>query len=637
MIHIVFAVPHTSFIPLVEQAWAIHEKEFGETQAGYEFRHTVVCEPSPARIIAMHYNDADVIVSRGGTATGLKAQNRLTPVIEIPISCRDMETSVAQAIREHGKMPIAAVGTSNMVYSVKHLIHDLPVPVKPYTIATTTPNDIRIGVDCALADGYRLIIGGAYTCEYTRERGAKAGLLLCSVESIFQSITEAKRCAVVSYAEREKSLLFRAIVDHVVEGVIAVNSQNLICTFNPAAAAMLERNAGDCIGLPANQALPKGHLSTILQSKQPYTNEIIHSNGTNFLLNSVPMEDSGRPIGTLVTFQTTRTITDAESRIRDQLHARGHMAKYHFSDVLGESAAILASIHQAKRFAPVDSNILLYGETGTGKELFAQSIHNESNRVNDPFVAVNCAAIPENLMESELFGYEGGSFTGANKVGKSGLFEAAHKGTIFLDEISEIPLSLQNRLLRVIQEREVRRIGSDRVTPVDVRIICATNRNLMEMIGRGEFREDLYYRLKVLSVTLPPLRERTGDVQLLMQYYLRYYTHRFGKGEITLSPAAVELANAYAWPGNLRELRNISEQLAVLCEGSVVTPEALHAVLPTRSAGSETATGGAMRLNDMERQRIIEAVARTRNRKEAAALLGISKTTLWRKCKEYEI
>ena len=240
-------------------------------------------------------------------------------------------------------------------------------------------------------------------------------------------------------------------------------------------------------------------------------------------------------------------------------------------------------------------------------------------------------------MESELFGYEGGAFTGASKTGKAGLFEAAHEGTIFLDEVSEIPLTLQSRLLRVIQEREIRRVGANRVIPINVRIICATNRDLLEMIRQGRFREDLYYRLKVLSIQLPPLRKREGDMALIMQHYLTYYARKFGKGQITLSPEAADAIARYGWPGNIREIRNISEQLAVLCESDVIGPEDIAAVLPIgpglpgpflpQEAGNAT-------LGSLQKRQIMDVLARASSRKEAAEILGISKTTLWRKCKE---
>ena len=631
--NIAFVVPSPALVAVVHEAWALHEKIFGKSN---DFSYTVDCELSPEVILSRHYN-ADVIVSRGGTAASLKERNILTPVVEIPITGSDMLFSIRRAIERCGELPIGVVGTVNTIRGVYFLQDNLPVTVKPYPTASINIRDLIDGMERAVADGCKLILAGHNTCNYCEKHNIPAGLIYSSVESVFLSITEAKRSANVSQVERENSMIFRGIVNHVFEGIIAVDKDNLIRTFNPAAAQLLGRKAQDCIGQPVHLALPEGRLNTILSGSQPYTNEIVRINGNNFVLNSAPMNHEGQRLGTLVTFQADQAITNAESRLRDRLHNRGHLARYRFDDILGESPAIRSAIHTAKRFAHVDSNILLTGETGTGKELFVQSIHNESDRANGPFVAVNCAAIPDNLMESELFGYEGGSFTGASKTGKVGLFEAAHEGTIFLDEVSEIPLTLQSRLLRVIQEREVRRVGANRVIPINVRIISATNRDLSEMIRQGTFREDLHYRLKVLSIQLPPLRRREGDLALLMQHYLTYYARKFGKDSILMSPQAVRCAENYAWPGNIRELRNVSEQLAVLCEGNIITADDIASVLPVETAYSKPLVPQDQNdssLDGLQKRQIIDVLSRASSRKEAAGMLGISKTTLWRRCRE---
>lgn len=637
MAQIAFIVPDPSMVQTVHEAWALHEKIFGRNP---ELRYTVDCEISPDAVVSRHVT-ADVIVSRGGTAASLKANHTLTPVVEIPVTVSDMALSIRRAIARHEGMSIGVVGTMNTIRSIYFMKLNFPVPVKPYLTASVNMRDLVAGIERAVDDGSRVILAGHNTWHYCDEKGIPAELIVSSVESVFLSIIEAKRCASVAQVERENNLIFRSVVENVFEGIIAVDGDDVIRTFNYAAGRMLNRRPEDCVGQPMRRALPEGRLTAILAGDRPLTNEVVRMGGGNFVLNSAPMHHEGRRLGTLVTFQAAQDITNAENRLRDRLRNRGDLARYHFEDILGESPAICTAIRQAQRFARVDSNILLYGETGTGKELFAQSIHNESERAHHPFIAVNCAAIPENLMESELFGYEAGAFTGASKGGKAGLFEAAHEGTLFLDEVGEIPLALQSRLLRVIQEREVRRVGANRVIPINVRIICATNRDLREMIRQGRFREDLYYRLKVLSIQLPPLRERQGDIAAIMQHYLSYYARKFGKPDLKLTPEGAVRAGAYGWPGNIREIRNVSEQLAVLSEGESVTARDVDDVLPREIAGADApsapASPSGSSLEALSRQRIIEVLNKTASRREAAELLGISKTTLWRRCRELGI
>lgn len=281
-----------------------------------------------------------------------------------------------------------------------------------------------------------------------------------------------------------------------------------------------------------------------------------------------------------------------------------------------------------------------FEESGTGKELFSQSIHNASERHGQPFVAVNCAAIPENLLESELFGYSSGAFTGASKEGKPGLFELAHNGTIFLDEISEMPLALQSRLLRVIQEREIMRIGHDKVIPINVRVIAASNRNLYDQVCKGQFREDLYYRLDVLALTIPPLRERGSDISLLARAFLTEFGIAQNRKPLNLTPAAAHYLEQQPWQGNIRELRNFCERLSVLCSNQdCIDADELPAFLPdtittthfiqSHSVFSPSISG--------EQARILNALATADGNKTAAAqALGISRVTLWRQLKKLQ-
>ena len=327
-----------------------------------------------------------------------------------------------------------------------------------------------------------------------------------------------------------------------------------------------------------------------------------------------------------------------------------------------------------KKCARSNATVLIIGESGTGKELLAQGIHNASSRRAQPFVAINCAAFPESLLESELFGYVEGAFTGSMRGGKPGLFEAAHTGTIFLDEIGEMPLSLQTRLLRVLQEREVLRVGSTLPTPVDLRVIAATNRDLAEEVRSSRFRQDLFYRLNILTLRLPPLRERLGDLALLTRHLVEKLARRLGGSAIVvdhLVQALVQAGGRYTWPGNIRELENVIERILVLresdvsmgdgAEGSgVKTPgqmagEALRELAPELfDEGELTPSAGLPASNDdqaeafsedlaraaetLERRKLVAALEESGgNREQAARLLGVSRTTLWRRLREHQI
>jgi transcriptional regulator with PAS, ATPase and Fis domain len=283
-----------------------------------------------------------------------------------------------------------------------------------------------------------------------------------------------------------------------------------------------------------------------------------------------PIEHFGEPAGTCYNVQEVTYIRQLEQNLSQKLRAKGLTARYSFPDVLTRSPRMLRCVDLARRIAQSDFTVLIMGESGTGKELLAQSIHRESPRSKQPFVAVNCAAVPENLLESELFGYEGGSFTGALKEGKPGLFVQANHGTVFLDEIADMPLMLQAKLLRVLQERQVMRIGSEKIVNVNIRVIAATNHDLRARIRQGLFREDLYYRLNTLPLLVPPLRDRAEDVFPLLEHFLAAQ----GRKELTFDSESREILQRYPWPGNIRELINVASYLSFMA-GKQVTSEVL--------------------------------------------------------------
>ena len=345
------------------------------------------------------------------------------------------------------------------------------------------------------------------------------------------------------------------------------------------------------------------------------------------------MEVEGQVTSCVITLQTNEKIMEEERAIRKRMHKHGFVAKYSFSDILHVGKTLDETIHNAEDFSAVESNILIRGETGTGKELFAQSIHNASRRKNKPFVAINCAALPDNILESELFGYVEGAFTGAAKGGKVGFFEIAHKGTLFLDEIGDISPKLQSRLLRVLQEREIIRLGSDTVIPIDVRIIAATNKDLYAEVQAGAFREDLYYRLDVLELKLPPVRQRKQDIPCLAEHFLNFEREKHACVLKGFTKGAMELLTSYDWPGNVRELRNFCERISILCKREYAEAADVLRALPNLSAGLSSAPLPTSVPNNEreELQRIL--LLHQGNRKETARYLGIHPSTLWRKMK----
>ncbi len=317
------------------------------------------------------------------------------------------------------------------------------------------------------------------------------------------------------------------------------------------------------------------------------------------------------------------------------------LSELSFSGIIGSSSAMKEVIDTAKIAAPTDATILISGKSGTGKELFAKAIHNNSNRKKNRLISVNCAALNETLLESELFGHEKGAFTGADNK-RNGLFLSADKGTIFLDEIGEIPMTMQVKLLRVIQEREIQRVGSDKTINIDVRIIVATNRNLEEEVKKGRFREDLFYRLNVINIKVPSLKDRKEDVPLLAQNFLTKYTNKNRKELKGLTPMAMDALTKYQWPGNVRELENVIERASILCMGQYISEKDLPLNImkyyqPENSIQTQL-SGGGKSLDEIESIALIETLKQTKgNKTEAAKILNITRTTLNNKLKRHHL
>ncbi|MEG1284438.1 MAG: sigma 54-interacting transcriptional regulator [Romboutsia sp.] len=347
---------------------------------------------------------------------------------------------------------------------------------------------------------------------------------------------------------------FSILLEILEMGIIGVDEHNNIYAYNQKAQSITGINSKIAIGENANEYFQDIPFKECYETFEEINNKLIKINGVNIDISVRPVIRMGKYRGAFATLQKFSEVENKQHKIREQLLNRGHYAKYRFEDILGESSVIEKTRKLAKKMAKSSASIIVTGESGTGKELFANAIHNESLRHKHPFVAINCGAIPDNLLESELFGYEEGAFTGAKKGGKIGLFEFAHNGTLFLDEIEAMTPMLQIKLLRVLQEKEVMRLGGDKIIKVDVRVVAATNEKILELVAKGEFRKDLYYRLCTLPIELPPLRDRGEDIFLLIDKSKK----EFG-GKFKLSQEVIELFKKHKWEGNIRELRNYVE------------------------------------------------------------------------------
>lgn len=439
----------------------------------------------------------------------------------------------------------------------------------------------------------------------------------------------------------DHSFIVNKLMEQAYDGIVVVDQAGIITLFSKAYADFLGVHTKDVIGRHVNDVIPNTRLPAVLKSGKAEESQLQLINGNYMVASRIPLIKDGKIIGAIgkVLFRNIEELNTLHKRISQLQHevtryrtesAGLNQAKYSFRHIIGESDKILLAKTIAEKASLTDSNVLLTGESGTGKELFAHAIHQGSIRSMKPFIKINCSAIPAELLESELFGYEEGAFTGARKGGKAGKFESADGGTLFLDEIGDMPSGMQAKLLRVLQEHEVERIGAQSPVKVDVRIIAATNQNLLDMEGKGLFRSDLYYRLNVLAIRIPPLRERPSDIDSLVPYLLDKICNHLGKYIEDVSPKAVQLFKSYSWPGNVRQLENILEcAVNLLGSKAVITPKDLPEIITGTPLKNEIRS-----LNELLAGAELDAIVKTLNftkgkKAKAARLLKISRSNLY--------
>jgi transcriptional regulator with PAS, ATPase and Fis domain len=452
----------------------------------------------------------------------------------------------------------------------------------------------------------------------------------------------------------EQSVNAFSLLRDVSEGAIVVDAETRITWIDERYRELLKLPPElDPVGLPVEQLIPHSMLRRVVETGRPILLDIMKFDDRQFVVCRIPLKDEHGKVEGAVGFvfydnvDYLQPILDKFESLQKQLSraqaalTRERQAKYSLATFVGVSEAVRELKAQVRRFALRDGAALILGETGTGKELLAHAIHQQSDRAEGPFVAVNMAAVPEALLESEFFGVAPGAFTGADRKARKGKFELAHGGTLFLDEIGDMPLGIQAKFLRVLQEGEIEALGSNTIKKIDVRIIAATSQDLEARIAEKSFRPDLYYRVAVLTVRIPPLRERRDDIPILCETLLEQTMRASDQPGWVILPEAIALLQRYDWPGNVRELRNVLERAAAMAGSEVLDAEAMRRALPpdaARRRHPDQRVGDlAATLADAERHAIVAALDESNGQKSAAQRLGVSRSQFYEKLRRHNI
>ena len=580
-------------------------------------------------------NNIEVIVSRGGTASLLEKEVDL-PIVNIQVTITDILQAVLKSEAICSRIGIA--GFESMIYGCDEIAQILNIEFVELLIHDKAEAEQKIRE--AAKNGVDMIIGDAVSVKAARKLNISANFINSGKQSIYRALQEALLIAKVRCQDEHKSEMIHTIINKAHDGIVAVDENGIITLFNPEAERIFHRISYEAVGRKA-----KDILSAVDMKYLKETGEfLLDIHRKQYIVKNTALYVKDIKQGSIYTLQNVSEVQRLERNIRKKLSAKGLIAKYHMEDIIGNSDTCLKMKRKASKYALTNSTILITGESGTGKEMLVQSIHNMSSRAQGPFVAVNCAALPENLLESELFGYVDGAFTGAKRGGRQGMFELAHGGTLFLDEIGEMPLSLQSRILRVLQEREVMPLGSESIIPIDVRIIAATNQDLLNMVEQKKFRSDLYYRLNILRIHMPTLEARRSDIPLLAEQMMRRMSD-INPQIVSISAEAKSFLEECNWPGNIRQLSNMMERIMLLTDGKVITKAAvisayeddakeLKSIKNIEQDEKHELISTDKNLADMEKELLRQVLKEENyNYSKAAKRLGIHRTTLWRKLK----
>lgn len=592
----------------------------------------------------------EVLISRRGTAHLLR-ENLGIPVLSFPQSSLSVLASVKKAkekldIQEGRRMKVFMPNFRNEISGLEIVseIFDVEFVQGLYQDSTSLSHIIAK----AAKEGFDAVVGGISTMGYAIKYGLHFQELTNTKEDILETIENAKSAAYANREEKARSRRYQSIMDLASDAIFAVDSAGNISMLNQKTRDILEIKDDVAIGKSFSEVVPYDSIKKSLKNQSIVQDKIEKINNNMFVYNQVPLTVQNRTVGVVATLKEVAHVMRTENKVRRTL-SRGFVAKYVLEDLIYASNAMEKLKNSIRELGKTDSTVVIMGETGTGKEVVAQSIHNIGSRSKMPFVSVNCGAIPDQLLESELFGHEEGAFTGSKKGGKPGLFEIAHQGTIFLDEIDSTSQNVQLLLLRVLQEKEVMRIGADRKIPVDVRVIAAAGKDLWAAVMSRTFRKDLFFRLNVLRITIPPLRNRGEDISLLLSYFTDYFSKKYGIEPISFPLPHLKKLLAYSWPGNVRQLKHFTEQIMLTSnfqksmESIDFLIDELLQITDSEHTSKEIEPAPVKEKNlklvdrNLENEQILRALKESQYSKaKAAELLGISRTTLWRKLKSMQ-
>jgi transcriptional regulator, propionate catabolism operon regulatory protein len=578
----------------------------------------------------------DVVLCHGGTG------NSIVRNIGHSVSVIDRtDMDVVKTLRKASSLSktIALASYLEEKHDTREIEELLRITI--HHIVYATWEELFSKVKDAYAQGVHVLVGGGISKKSMENQGGVGFVIEPNPHSIQNALDSARALARHKRIEAARHADLVAIFKHVQDGVVCIDTERNIVFSNQKAEALLKLRPGS-----RPEALREFHdkllLTSVLGNEVARHDVVREIAGEQFVVTTLPLlVHSGAP-GAVAFFRDVPTLQKINRKISEELYVKGFVVRSGIADIQGGSEAIRDVKRKIARFAPTSATVLITGETGVGKELVAHALHAESRRPGKAFVAVNCAAIPQGLIESELFGYEDGAFTGAKRGGKIGLFEMADGGTIFLDEVGDVSPEMQLRLLRVLESREIMRLGGSRIRTVDVRVISASHRPLLELVRSGAFRQDLYYRLSTLKVTVPPLRERLEDIPSLLEKPLS----RYGKSGRSISQGMLKALGSHGWPGNVRELMSMIETYLVLLEGQEANEALFREIFRESSAAvgsqppeADPADAGLTLKQSLERLRVShirEMVGRCGGDKnEAARRLGVSYTTVWRVLHEH--